>query len=69
MSEYKNDYQRIVFQTDSDGFYVGEALADPDPKNAGRWLIPGGCVELPPPEKQAGKRPKWMGYKWKLISI
>lgn len=62
------DGQRLVYQADADGFYVGEAAADPDPKNPSQWLIPAGCVEVKPPLIQAGKRAQWVGYKWKLIS-
>lgn len=60
--------QRLVYQTDGQGFYVGEAAADPDPQNIGNWLIPAGCVEMKPPAITGGKRPQWVGYKWKLIS-
>ena len=60
--------QRLVYQTDANGLYVGEAIADPDPQNIGRWLIPAGCVEVKPPLFTGGKVAKWVGYKWKLIN-
>ncbi|MGN8278170.1 hypothetical protein [Pseudomonas sp. SMN5] len=60
--------QLLVYQTDENGLYIGEAVADPDPQNIGRWLIPAGCVEEKPPLLTAGKIPKWVGYKWKLIN-
>lgn len=63
-----HDGQRLVYQADSDGFYVGEAAADPDPQNVGMWLIPSGCVETKPPEIPRGKQAQWSGYKWKIIS-
>lgn len=61
--------QRLVYQTDEQGFYVGEAVADPDPKNAGNWLIPAGCVETKPPFLVGGRRLQWAGYKWKSIDV
>lgn len=60
--------QRLVYQTDDNGFYVGEAAADPDPQNVGNWLIPSGCVEAKPPAIPRGKQAQWAGYKWKLIN-
>lgn len=60
--------QRVVYQTDSEGYYVGEAKADPDPQNPGHWLIPAGCVETKPPKNIGGNRLQWAGYKWKTIN-
>lgn len=59
--------QKIVYQTNSMGFYVGETAADPDPLTPGRWLIPAGAVEIPPPVITGMKIPQWAGYKWKMI--
>jgi len=59
--------QRVVYQTDLAGYYVGEAAADPDPQNPGNWLIPAGCVETKPPDSRADKKYQWVGYKWKAI--
>lgn len=61
--------QRLVYQTDDEGFYVGEAAADPDPQNPGQWLIPAGCVEMKPPAFTGSNRPQWAGYKWKTTSM
>ncbi|WP_223535263.1 hypothetical protein [Pseudomonas sp. GL-B-16] len=60
--------QKVVYQTDGEGMYVGTSVADPDPMNEGHWLIPAGCVEMKPPTITGGKLPKWVGYKWKLIN-
>ncbi|MDI3184648.1 hypothetical protein [Pseudomonas paracarnis] len=60
------DGQRVVYQTDENGFYVGEATAYPDPKNPGSWLIPAGCVEIKPPHFIGKARPQWVDYKWKF---
>lgn len=61
--------QRVVYQADADGVYVGESVADPDPKNSEQWLIPAGCVEMKPPEIPRGKKAQWVGYKWKVIDM
>jgi hypothetical protein len=60
--------QKTVYQYDANGWYVGETLADADPVVIGSWLIPAGCVDVKPPLFTAGKIPKWVGYKWKLIT-
>ncbi|GLO03286.1 MAG: hypothetical protein ACTMIS_04775 [Pseudomonas putida] len=60
--------QKIVYQYDSSGFYVGDTIAELDPVVPGNWLLPAGCTETKPPIFTAGKLPKWVGYKWKLIS-
>lgn len=59
--------QRIVYQTDDNGFYLGEAIADPDPLTPGRWLLPAGAVNDPPPVITGMKRAKWVGYKWRMV--
>ena len=60
--------QKIVYQYDSNGFYVGDTIAELDPVVPDNWLLPAGCTETKPPIFTAGKLPKWVGYKWKLIS-
>lgn len=59
--------QRIVYQTDSRGFYTGQTAADPDPLTPGRWLVPAGAVEVAPPLITGMKVPQWVGYKWKMV--
>lgn len=58
-----------VYQTDREGFFVDEALADPDPLMKGNWLIPGGCVLEPPPALSANQRAKWQGGAWVVIDV
>lgn len=60
--------QKTVYQYDLNGFYLGEAIAERDPQVPGNWLLPARCTETKPPIFTAGKLPKWVGYKWKLIS-
>lgn len=69
MNTKQKTEQRIVYQTDSNGFYVGETTADPDPQNIGNWLVPAGCVEQAPPVAPRGKIAQWSSYKWKLINM
>ena len=60
--------QKIVYQYDERGWYMGETLADADPVVIGNWLLPARTTETKPPLFTAGKIPKWVGYKWKLIN-
>jgi len=57
----------IVYQTDYEGFFVGQASADPDPLVEGSWLIPGGCVEAAPPALGEGQMAKWSKGKWVIV--
>ena len=56
-----------VFQTDHNGFLVGETFADPDPMDEGNWLIPGGCVEQEPPTLPDGQRAKFVSGTWVVV--
>jgi hypothetical protein len=56
-----------VFQTDHNGFLVGETVADPDPMDEGNWLIPGGCVEQEPPALSDGQRAKFADGSWLVV--
>lgn len=60
--------QKTVYQYDDQGWYQGETVADADPVVPGNWLLPAGTTETKPPIFTAGKIPKWVGYKWKLIN-
>jgi hypothetical protein len=56
-----------VYQTNAAGEFVGEVIADPDPMEAGRWLIPGGCVTEAPPEIPEGYLAVHSGGIWEII--
>lgn len=56
-----------VFQTDHEGFLVGDTVADPDPMDEGNWLIPGGCVEQEPPTLSDGQRAKFVSGAWLVV--
>jgi len=57
-----------VYQTDTEGFFIGPVLADADPLDKGNWLIPGGCVQTPPPPLAEGQRLRWLDGKWSVIA-
>jgi len=56
-----------VYQTDHEGFYIGTNNADPDPMQAGNWIIPGGCVTVEPPTLTEGQRAQWTGDTWTVV--
>lgn len=60
---------KIVYQTNPEGIYIGETLADESPLEPGVWLIPGGCVETPPPVLAEGELAKWdwVAMTWSVI--
>lgn len=59
---------KVVYQTNELGLYSGTAQADPCPIEKGVWLIPGGCVEVPPPEIPEHKAAHWNGKAWSLVN-
>lgn len=59
--------EKTVYQTNDLGILVGPVLADPDPLEPGKWLVPGGCVETPPPEAPEFKTPCWINDQWHLV--
>lgn len=59
--------EKIVYQIDEDGVYIGPVYADPSPLEPGVWLIPARCVEVPPPEIPKGMLAVWMAEEWYLI--
>jgi len=60
---------KVVYQTDQDGFFVAVAEADESPIEPGVFLIPAGCVEMPPPEPYAGMAARWVDGQWVLETI
>lgn len=58
-----------VYQTDSNGVYVGATTADKDPLDSTNWLIPAGCVETAPPTVTDSQLAKWDGSKWSVETI
>jgi hypothetical protein len=56
-----------VFQTDREGFLVGETVADPDPLDEANWLIPRGCVTQEPPTLSDGQRARFIDGSWLVV--
>lgn len=48
--------EKIVSQLDDAGYFVGPAVADACQREPGAFIIPGGCIELAPPQVEPGKR-------------
>ncbi|PWE46184.1 hypothetical protein C9I50_00435 [Pseudomonas prosekii] len=59
--------KKIVFQTNQLGLFTGKAEADESPLEPGVFLIPGGCVETPPPAIPDNKAACWSNDKWVLV--
>ena len=57
-----------VYQTDFDGFYVGETLAQESPLEPGVFLIPGGAFEAKPPALSGGERARMVSGSWVTVS-
>lgn len=60
---------KTVYQTDADGVFIGETVADESPLEKGVYLIPAGCVVTPPPPFLAGHYRAWQGGVWVQIAI
>lgn len=58
---------KTVYQTNHLGLYVGPATADESPLEPGVFLMPGGCVDVVPPEAPEGKIQHWNGKRWQLL--
>ena len=58
---------KIVYQTDHLGVYVGSVEADPSPREEGVYLVPQGCVEVPPPAAPDNHVARWNGKGWDLV--
>ena len=61
--------QKTVYQLDAAGLLVGATTAFENPRSEGSFLIPAGCVEVPPPAFAAGERARWTGESWVVEEI
>jgi hypothetical protein len=59
--------EKLVYQTDHLGIFVGAVAADESPLEPGVYLIPGGCVEAAPPAILEHKAAWWNGKAWQLV--
>lgn len=57
---------KTVFQTDRHGVFVFPTTAFASPLEPGKFLIPAGCVDAPPPPCEPGTRARWAGGEWLL---
>jgi hypothetical protein len=60
---------KIVYQTDHNGYFVGQTQADESPLEPGVFLIPGGCVVDPPPSAEEGYRQRLVDGVWTAEKI
>lgn len=60
---------KTVYLVDTAGLLIGTTQADESPLQPGRWLLPAGAVEAPPPAAvPLGTCPRWNGSGWTLAS-
>lgn len=59
--------EKLVYQTDHLGIFIGAVAADESPLEPGVYLIPGGCVEAEPPSVPEHKAAWWNGKTWQLV--
>lgn len=60
---------KIVSQLDASGLLIGPAEADESPLEPGVFLLPGGCVDLPPIEAPIGMRARFVEGRFVLESV
>jgi hypothetical protein len=59
---------KTVYQTSALGVYIGASVADESPLEPGVFMVPAGCVEVPPPEDiPEHKAAYWNGKAWQLV--
>lgn len=57
--------EKTVSQLNPEGFYIGPAIADVSPLEPGVFLIPGGAIDMAPPDHlEPGKRYRSVNGKW-----
>lgn len=59
---------KTVWQTDDQGYLVGQTVADESPLEPGHFLIPFGAVDVKPPNTLSGNREwRWVDGAWKAV--
>jgi hypothetical protein len=58
---------KTVYQTNSDGYFTGQTQADESPMEPGVYLIPGGAVEIEPPDFGLGSAARWVDGAWQIV--
>lgn len=62
---------QTVYRTLND-LYAGEYVLDDgdrNPRSPDTWLIPAGCVTVPPPALADGEQARWSGQAWMVESV
>lgn len=59
--------QRPVYQTDSDGFFLYQSVANELPRSPGTFNIPFGAYEDAPPESDRGLSARRERDRWELV--
>lgn len=60
---------KIVSQLDSEGYFLCPAAADESPLEEGVYLLPGGAVDVPPPDVPEGQRARLVDDGWEFEAI
>lgn len=61
-------WTKPVCQLDADHLYIGQTTADLDiMARDGSYIIPGGCIDVEPPETRDGHAARWTGEAWEYI--
>jgi hypothetical protein len=63
----ENYMQKAVYQTDSNGLYLYESVANELSLSPGSFNIPFGAYLDAPPATEVGSRPRREGDKWELV--
>lgn len=59
---------KTVSQLNAQGYFTGPVIADESPLEPGVYLIPGGAIDVPPPNIPAGKVALRQGSSWVFVT-
>ena len=60
---------KTVAQLDADGVFVCPTIADESPLEPGVFLIPGGAIEVDPPDVPSGHLARWEQGVWVFEAV
>lgn len=60
--------EKIVSQLDASGYFVGPVVADESEREPGVFHIPGGAIDVAPPQVPEGKLALWQGDEWVFVN-
>lgn len=58
---------KSVFQTDDDGLFLYETVANDLPLSPGAYNVPFGAYPDAPPAGGSGRWPRWTGNGWQMV--